>query len=306
MSRYERLSVGVADMVIALDLWHETLGFDLVHHRHGSDPHLERLWELPKGEIAEQALLATPDAPGGRLHLVRFRSQVRTVRGTADVTDRCPKNLDVNVIDLPERVERLRSRGYRLRSEPVAYRFGDLDVREVQLPVHDDVNLVLAEIVGEPLAVTPRGFGGITSTVTTVDDLDRETEFLERLGFDRLDHHVLRGPQIESMVGLGAGGALELQLLGAPADRFGRAELVRYHGAAGRDLYEQARPPVRGLFRAAVRVDDPTATLAGLQPPPSAARHASPPALPDAPSPSVSVVSPAGWWIDLLGPDAQS
>lgn len=261
---YHYLYVGVASLRAVEVLWQDLMGFEAFVLPASYPASLEQLWKLAPGSIARVLGLQTPSAPAGRLIFVEFSGASGAVREGAAVTDLCPKNLDVNVVDLFERAAELEAAGYQLRSAPVEYQIDQMDVREVQLGIHDDINLVLAEIVGEPLITTPRGYGGVTSVVTTVDDLSREMAMLQALEFPVLDAHRLVGPAIEQMVGLPPGGELHMQLLGNPEHRFGRAELVSYVGADGRNRYALTAPPARGLLRAAVRVQDPAASRESL------------------------------------------
>lgn len=296
---YRELYVGTDDYDRALRLYRDVLGFSLAPSEKQQCRALERLWGLEQGAISQLARLETPGAPGGRLVLVQFTRDAPVVRAGATAVDLCPKNLDINVVDLPKRAEELRGAGYTLRSEPVAYEIGGLPVREVQLPVEDGVNLVLAEILGEALLTTDKGYGGVTSVVTTTADIGAETAFFEMLGFSRLERHVLEGPAIETMIGLPPNAGIIMQLLGEPAHRFGRAELVAYRGASGNTLYPRAQPPARGLFRAAVdvqcvadvRADCVAAGLSCSEP--QLLRLGSEQRL------AASVTSPAGWQVDI-------
>lgn len=296
---YAHLCVGTADLDRALCLWRDTLGLQS-YPDSLSPQQLERLWSLPRGGVRRVLGLETPGAAGGGLLLVEFSGASRAVRESAAVTDLCPKNLDVNVIDLPARARELTAAGYRLRSDPVEYAIGDLQVREVQVPVEEGVNLVLAEILGEPLVTTARLYGAVTSVVTTTADIPAEAAFFECLGFERLDYHRLTGPEVETMVGLRPGGVLEMQLLGDARHRFGRAELVGYGVDSGNDLYPLARPPALGLFRGAIRVADVATRRSGCL---NAGYAVT--ALRDLSGdgeslPACSAESPSGWVVDIL------
>ena len=295
---YHHLCVGTANLARALEFWQGILGMAVKSRPDVAM--LETLWDLPTGTIRGACQLETPSANAGALLLVEFDATTPAVRQQAGVTDLCPKNLDVNCIDLPARVRALQAAGYRMRSAPVDYAIGDLQVREVQLPLEEGVNLVLAEILGEPLVTTPTHYGAITSVVTTTADIEEESRFFEALGFQRLDRPRLEGPAIETMVGLPAGGVLHMQLLGEPATRFGRAELVSYGGASGADHYPRTRPPALGLFRAAIRVRDMPAVRRACSRAGYALTDVVSLAGPGKPCQACSVQSPSGWWIDLL------
>lgn len=299
---YAYLCVGTADLEASLRLWRNTLGLRPAAPQGDtlSAHQLECLWLLPEGVITQCQMLETPGAPGGALLLVEFPPGTGAIRADAAVTDLCPKNLDVNVVDLPARARELQAAGYRLRSEPVAYAIGELRVREVQIPVEDDVNLVLAEIIGEPLLTTSRHYAAVTSVVTTTADIVAESAFFECLGFPRLDYHRLVGEAVEQMVGLRPGGVLEMQLLGDGTHRFGRAELVSYGSDCGRDLYPRAVPPARGLFRGAIRVDNVATLRAGCLNAGYAVSGLQDLSAGKESFLACSVQSPSGWMVDIL------
>ncbi|OFA29833.1 hypothetical protein BAE46_13160 [Glaciecola punicea] len=253
---YDHLYVGVRNINESLKLWHDILGFSLSHRPASDCRGLEALWALKPNAISALVLLETPSAPCGRVMLVDFTENSQSVRHGAQAFDLCPKNLDINVVNFHDRVSELKAAGYSLRSEPVHYAIDKLDVWEVQVMACDDVNVVLTEIVGETLALTPRQFGGITSVVTIVEDIYEEAEFYTLLGFDMLDSHCLKGPDIEKMIGLPKGASLTMQLLGEASHRFGRAELIKYEKVKGNNLYPKAAPPAIGFFRGAVLVSD--------------------------------------------------
>lgn len=253
---YDHLYVGVRDMSESLKLWHDILGFSFSHRPTSDCRGLEKLWGLKPNAVNSLILLETPSAPSGRVMLVNFTENSQSVRHDAQSFDLCPKNLDISVVNFHERVAELKAAGYLLRSEPVHYSIDKLDVWEVQVMACDDVNIVLTEIVGETLALTPRQFGGITSVVTIVENIYKEAAFYTSLGFDMLDSHCLKGPDIEKMIGLPKGVSLTMQLLGESSHRFGRAELIKYEKVTGQNLYSRAAPPAIGFFRATVIVSD--------------------------------------------------
>jgi len=98
------------------------------------------------------------------------------------------------------------------------------------------------------------------------------------------------------MIGLPPGGGLTISLHGSVADRFGRAELVRYQPSIGQDLYARTALPAIGLLRAAIDVED--LDLCARQ-----CREAGYRILKErsfGTRRGRSLQSPAGWWIDLL------
>ena len=292
---YAFLTLGTDDLQRALGLWCDHMGLEEVQEQPRIGD-LEHFWALPRGALLDARMLETVGAPAGRLLLLAFSESAPRVRDHADPRDLCPKNLDVNVVDLPARYRALCDAGLIPRSAPVSYAIDDLQVREVQFSLPEGVNLVLAEILGEPLCTTWAGFGAVTSTVTTVADLDAEEQFFRTLGFQAVGRHDLAGPEIERMIGLPPGGGLTISLHGAVAHRFGRAELVRYQPSIGQDLYARTALPAIGLLRAAIDVEDLDCCARQC-------REAGYRILKErsfGTRRGRSLQSPAGWWIDLL------
>lgn len=239
------------------DLWVNQLGLEVIRYRNGPDPGLGRLWGLPAEAFVDQMLLATPGAETGWLHFVQFRAAADAVRKGAAPTDLGAKNLDVNCHDMPARVDALRNTGFSFRSEIGEYELDGIRAREVQLPVHDDINLVLIEVLtgGFEVEFTPEGFAGLTSFVVIVPDVEREAAFYQELfGMDEILQHKLSGPAVEMAAGLPAGTVLDLHLLGDPDNLLGRMELIEYVGVQGNNRFTRAVPPATGILRCGFRV----------------------------------------------------
>ena len=239
--------VGVRNMDVALDLWISTFGFEILEQRKGADPDLSKLWGLDKDEITQQTLIATPSMKVGMLHFVEFKNPSIEVRESASSTDLGPKNLDITM-------------GHQFRSKYVNYRVEatNADVIEVQMPGHDSTNIIFMEWLGEKITLSDQGYGGITSLVTVVPDLDEEAKFYQSVfGLPETIHEDLFGPHVEAMIGLPKGGGLVLKLLeGDETDRYGRVELVNYVGADKQvDRYKIAKPPALGTLHCNFRTD---------------------------------------------------
>lgn len=297
---YDHVYVGVKSLEQSLKLWRDVLGFSVSFRAETDCRALETLWALQAGAIKALVLLTTPKAPCGGVMLVDFKEKVQSVRDGAQAFDLSPKNLDINVVNFHDRVDELEAAGYALRSEPVSYAIDDLKVWEVQVIGCDDVNLVVAEIVGETPALTERQFGGVTSVVNTVVDIEKEAAFYEALHFTRLDAHHLKGSEIEKMIGLPTGASLRMQLLGDPSHRFGRAELVKYEKALGENLYPRANPPAIGYFRAAVMVDSIVHSVQCLPDKAMVCEHEKTINYLDRQFVAHTVCSPSGFYVDLL------
>ena len=257
----DTIIVGVQNINEAIELWVNQFGLDIVSEREGIDADLSRLWQLEDDEITKQALLATPKIDVGKIHLVQFKNPSTAVRQNANATDLGPKNLDVTCLDLPSKYDELIKMGYQFRSEYVGYQIESIgaDVLEVQMPGHDHTNIIFVEQLGEKIQLSKRGYGGITSLVTIVSELDEETDFfMDIFSLKEALSEDLFGEHVEKMIGLPKGGGLRLNLLeGDEIDRYGRVELVAYIGAEKQDdLYKIANPPALGTLHCVFRVED--------------------------------------------------
>ena len=252
------VTVGVADLKPVFDLWTDRFGLETVTRRRGPDSGLARLWGIEAANIADQLLVRTPGAVTGWLHFVQFDKPDAPVRRGAAATDLGPKNIDVNCRDMPVRYAELQAAGHSFRSGIVEYEIGGIRAREVQMPGHDDINVVLIEILsrGFDINFSPQSYGAVTSFVVIVPDTTVEAEFYRNVfGFDELMHHCITGPGIEEAVGLPKGSALEMRLMGHQRKIFGRMELITYKGFEGLDRFALAKPPALGILHCGVAVE---------------------------------------------------
>ena len=247
---FTHTTVGVADLDTALQLWRDTFGLEAVARRSGTDADLERLWNLPRGAIAGQALLFTPGVTTGGLHLVEFAEPGEPVRDAAEVFDLLPKSIDVYCSDLPERYEALQKAGYEFRARWTEMQGpGGMTFREVQMFAHDRINIALLEILGADYPFGPKGYAAVGPLVMAVADADEESAFYEQvLGLDFVLGDLISGPEIETMIGLPAGAGLDYRVLGDPDNPMGRIEVIEYQRTAGRNRYARTAPPALGTL----------------------------------------------------------
>ena len=264
------ITISVADMDVALGFWMGYMGFELSRRRSGSDDLIAALWSIEADDIIDQALLTSPGASAGRVHLLQFASPGEAVRHESAPTDIGPKNLDINCTDMHRHVADLKSAGYGFRSEVGEYSLEGLHTREVQMPCHDDTNMVFIEVLSEAEAFkadfSARGFAGVTSFVVVVPDTLPEAQFYQQLfSLNELLHHRVSGPEIEAVVGLPKGAALELRMLGKTTQPFGRMELVSYEGIQGVNRFDRTVPFATGVISCAFIVPLLAATVASLE-----------------------------------------
>ena len=259
MSSWTHVTVGVADLDTALALWVDSFGFEVAFRSEGPDSGLAHLWNLREDDIARQAVVRTPSEHLGMIHLVEFNDPEPPIRQGAEVFDLVPKNLDIHVRDLPAHFEEMKAAGVRFRNEKyseVKTPSGSI-FREIHMPAHDDINVVLLEVIGEDLPYTPQGFAGVGPVITIVPSAAEEKSFYQNiLGLEILSDNILAGPEIEKMVGLPSGAALDVSVLGHEHEHFGRIEIVDYQGVEGEDRYPRARPKALGTFQVSYGIDD--------------------------------------------------
>jgi catechol 2,3-dioxygenase-like lactoylglutathione lyase family enzyme len=251
MKPFSSVVVGVANLDRALVLWVDEFGLEEVARRDGPDAGLATLWGLDASAISRQAVVKTPGVSRGQLHLVEFSGPAEAVRDGAAPTDCCPKNLDVYVHDLPARMLAMQKRGFVFKNErhSEVVTPGGVRFRESHLPAHDHINVVLLELFGESLDYSPQGFAAVGLLISIVPDVQREKDFYQQvLGLEKLHDNLLQGPEVEQMIGLPPGAALDASVWGQPHSPMGQMEIIEYRGAAGADLYPRTRPPALGIL----------------------------------------------------------
>jgi catechol 2,3-dioxygenase-like lactoylglutathione lyase family enzyme len=262
LGAFHHVTIGVARLHEAVGFWQGSFGLKVRDRRAGADPALARLWGIAADDITGQALVATPAAAGwaaGALHLVEFRNPLPPVREGARVYDCLPKNLDVYTVDMAARCAELEAAGHRFRAPWAEMAAGEQRFREAQLPGHDDINVVLIEVLGPGYRVplSPAGYAGIGPLVTIVGDADAEARFYrDTLGMAATLELLLKGPEIERTVGLPPDAGLDIRVFGDPDEPLGRIEIIEYQRVRGKDRYHLARPPARGILHVNYRVSD--------------------------------------------------
>lgn len=259
LSSWTSVTVGVADLDAALELWVGEFGLEIEQRKAGPDRDLATLWSLQPSDITRQALLRTPGQSMGKLHLVEFAHPLPPVRRGAEVFDLVPKNLDIYVNDLPAHFESLKAAGYAFRNETYSEITTESGTtfREIHLLGHDDVNIVLLEVVGESHDYSPKGYSGVGPLIIIVGDAPSEKRFY-REGFllDKLSDNILDGPEIERMVGLPPGAALDVSIWGAADQPLGKVEVIDYQGVQSSNLYPKARAPALGVLHITYQTTD--------------------------------------------------
>jgi catechol 2,3-dioxygenase-like lactoylglutathione lyase family enzyme len=252
--------VSVADIDQALGLWRDQMGMEIVVRRKGPDTALAKSWGIAPEEISDQALLRTPGAKEGGLHLIRFRQPGKAVREGAATTDLVPKSLDIWTRDIHESYDALQKAGFKFRS-PVQQLSKNL--YEVHMFGPDELNIVLLGAPGGAKRnFSAKGFDAVPMLIVISPDNVREAEFFTSLlGAEQVSNSQFKGPAIEAAVGLPPGAGLDIRIMGDRQADLGRIEIVQYSGAPQRNLYPLAKPPARGLLAATYFVPDLDAFL---------------------------------------------
>ncbi|MDG1462300.1 MAG: VOC family protein [Gammaproteobacteria bacterium] len=264
------VTISVADMDAALAFWVGHLGLEVSARHLGADKCAGTLWGIAADEVVDQVLLTTPGSTAGRIHLLQFKHTGAAVRQNAAATDLGPKNLDITCADIHRHVAELKDAGFVFRSEIGEYILDELPVREVQMHSHDETNIVFIEVrssVGEfEENFSAAGFAAITSFVVIVPDTVPEGNFYRDVfGWDEVLHHRVSGPEIEALIGLPKGAALELRMLGKASEPFGRMELVSYEGIEGMNRFERTVAGATGVITCSIVVEDIDSVAAKLE-----------------------------------------
>lgn len=255
---WRAVSIGVDNLENAVEFWTTHMGFDQLDAREGPDAGLAHLWSIDAEQIAGQVLLGSGDASVGQLHLVEFTVSPDSVRAGAEAFDLCPKNLDIYAHDLPARVAELRAAGFQFRTDSHADVTAPNGTRflEIHMPGHDDINIVLLEVPGKAMPFNHKNFYGVGPLIIIVPDVEAEQAFFATLGLQKLAENVLAGPEVEKLVGLPTGVALNISIWGSPDEPRAEMEIISYQGAAGKNLYARTRPPARGVLEVHYEIED--------------------------------------------------
>jgi catechol 2,3-dioxygenase-like lactoylglutathione lyase family enzyme len=266
---WSSVTVAVADLDQALQLWVGNLGFSKLAEAEGEDPELATLWRLLPSDIQRQALLGLPGSSHGRLHLVQFTEPGPAIREGAQVYDAGPQSLVLLASNLTTRVKELQDNGLTFYSAaPVASQGPDGSVfRQIRLGIHDQLNLVLREFPAASEGFNDRGFSNITALVNVVEFAAPEQQFLVNvLGLQPGAERSVEGTELEQLMGLSSGAILDIISLGAVTQAGGQLELNDYRSnMPGADLYPVAVPTQLGILHLSIALEDIDAFTLKLQ-----------------------------------------
>jgi catechol 2,3-dioxygenase-like lactoylglutathione lyase family enzyme len=129
--------------------------------------------------------------------------------------------------------------------------------REIHLHGHDELNIVLLEVIGKEMDFSEQGFAGVGPLITIVGHAPSERAFYANvMGFDMLNDNLLEGPEIERMIGLPPGSGLDVSIWGDAGEPLGQIEIIEYRGAKGSNLYPITVPTQLGILHVSYEVSD--------------------------------------------------
>jgi catechol 2,3-dioxygenase-like lactoylglutathione lyase family enzyme len=173
------------------------------------------------------------------------------------VFDLCPKNLDIYASDLPARVKEMQANGFVFRNaEPSEVTAPDGTVfREIHLAGHDEINIVLLEIIGKAMDFSDKGLSGIGPLIAIVEHAKPERDFYANImGLEILSDNILEGPEIERMIGLPPGSSLDVSIWGGKGESLGQMEVIDYRGVKSNNLYPITVPTQLGILHVSYQV----------------------------------------------------
>jgi len=258
-SSWSAMTVGVADLDVALKLWIDECGMTVVKSRVGADEGIANEWGIQADDIQRQVLLSTGDYTTGMLHLVEFAEPDEPVRKNANPYDLTPKSLDVYTNDLVQKLGHLSSIGYTFRSQEahLIHAPDGTAFREAHMFAHDEINVVLLELVGKKKPFTGQGMAAVGPLVMIVPDVAVESDFFQSVFMlDTLNVNILSEPDLIKAIGLPDGTALNIHILGRSGFDLGQLELIEYAGLEGNNLYPRAKPKALGLLHVSYVIPD--------------------------------------------------
>jgi len=243
-------------------------------------PGVLALWGLPAGARGEEWLMGNPGDSFGRVRLVQLSGAgpQRRIRPAAMPWEPGGLfSLMVRTRDLDAAWARHQALGFDAFSEPYAFTFGGVALRNIVLRGPDGINLAVYERVRPQL----EGWPNLTrlsppfNSMMMVADRARSQRFWEDagLGLGVLAQGRFTDPAPEMNnfaipANLVTSAARSYAILAEPGAETGRVELMAFEGLGGRDFSAAARPPNLGLasLRWPVAALPDAATVARVEP----------------------------------------
>lgn len=217
------------------------------------------LWGLPPQARGEEWLMGNPGDTFGRVRLVQLHGAgpQRRIRPATMPWDKGGLfSLMVRTRDLDAAWARHQAMGFDAYSEPYAFTFGGVRLRNIVLRGPDGINLAVYERVEPRLEGWPnlRRLSPPFNSMMMVADRDRAQAFFEGAGLGLRPLAASRftdpapGPNNFAIpANLVTSVARSYAILAEPGAETGRVEVMAFEGLAGRDVSAHARPPNLGL-----------------------------------------------------------
>lgn len=258
LSEVRTVTLGVADLTRALDLYSGVLGFEVLARSPVSMP-LAQAWEVPPGVGAEVALLAQPGTEAGRLRLLAFDPPGERIWRAEDRL--CGDGLfavNLRARDVRALLPRLRAAGCDVPDEAVFWEVSEeVAVWDSMSCDPDGIHLDVFTYVrgGEKRGPLAGNVSEVQTVAIATHDVGRCAHFYRSLGFDVLfDLHL---ENLEDLLDVPSGVVVHnVNLIKTDSETGertipGRVECFRYLGPglpAARSLRDRSRPPRRGIL----------------------------------------------------------
>ena len=227
---------------------------------HGNVPAaVLRLWGLPPGVTATEALLGNAGDRSGFVRLLQFQGAVgaqQQIRSSAMPWDTGGIfSLMTRSRDLDGAFARAQALGYSAFNDPVDFDFGGVVLRNVVLRLPDGINIAIYER-RKPLLQgwdTMRKLSLPFNAMQMVADRDRTRDFYSvLLGYTPLADATFLDPapgpnNFALPQNLATTAERRFAIMAVAGAETGRVEAMQFAGLTGRDLSERARMPNLGI-----------------------------------------------------------
>lgn len=272
------VSVGVSDMDAALRLFRDLMGFQVEHDTvlpavEDADP----TFTFPEQRAVD---LSVDGYPTGRVRLLATPASAPRVRddhgGPDSPSDIGPKALDFYIVEPFEEVlDLLASVGCHPRSEPIHWRLGPFESKEVVVSGPDGVPLLfMVGVNHQPDMMRPvpagRTFGEMATQSVLVEDVAATKAFYEQV----LELHEIADVGVDpdysdvlaTLVDVRQPSGLRALVYAAPGDASGKYLLLQFNDPeGGRRLTGRMRPGHLGVALFTHDTDDLDARLVAAE-----------------------------------------
>ncbi len=213
-------------------------------------------WRLPRSATAQWLRVCAPAADTGCIRLVRFVGLAqRPVRlGLRPWDTGGIFSLMVRTDDLDTLYDRALALGWSAESEPIRFRFGNSELKNVVLTGPDGINVAAYQRLSPPFTAFPLGpISQVFNSMRMVRDQRASVRFYHDLGFAKVfDSDVIDpvpGPNNFSIPqNLVTKIVRRASALQPVAGETGRVEVMQFVGFTGKDVGDRAMPPNLGIM----------------------------------------------------------